>query len=356
MKFIKSLLLLSVLLLQLTACQDVTDEKASKQAKSGKLFSKLSSKTTGVIFNNSITQNAKYSAMTYNYFLNGGGVAVGDFNNDQKPDLFFTANQKSDRLYINQGDFRFEEVSEKAGVEGWENGGNKSWSTGVTTVDINNDGWLDLYVSKSGPYPEAAIKQNLLYINNQDGTFSEKAKEYGINDPGFSTQATFFDYDRDGDLDLYVMNHSYLFASSLNTYMEKSSDQEFLENVSGNLYQNNGNGTFNKVTKQAGLLRHTYGLGCVAADLNHDGWIDLYTTSDYSSPDYLFINNQDGTFSDKIKEATSHISFYGMGCDVSDINNDGLVDIGVVDMTPSDQLRSKTLMASMNTERFNELH
>ena len=356
MILIKRLFPLAIILLQLTACQDVAQENDTTKAISDKLFSKLSGNETGIKFNNAITQTAKYSVMTYNYYLNGGGVAVGDFNNDQIPDLFFTGNQKADRLYINKGQFKFEDVTEKAGVEGWKYGGDKSWSTGATTVDINNDGWLDIYVSKAGPYPEAEIKQNLLYINNQDGTFSEKAKEYGINDPGFSTQATFFDYDRDGDLDLYVMNHSYLFSSGLKTYLEKSQDKDFLNKVSGNLYQNTGNGSFNKVTEKAGLLRHTYGLGCVAADLNHDGWVDLYTTSDYSSPDYLFINNQDGTFSDQIKKATSHISFFGMGCDISDINNDGMADIGVVDMTPPDQLRSKTLMASMNTERFNELH
>lgn len=337
-------------------CQQ--QETPSKVVKPGskKLFALLSPEKTGVDFTNTITMTAKHNVLNYNYLLNGGGVATSDFNNDQLPDLFLTGNQTEDKLYINKGDLKFEDVTTKAGVNGYGHGFDNSWSTGVSTADVNGDGWIDIYVCKSGPYQIEGIRQNLLYINNGDGTFSEQSKSFGVNDEGYSTQATFFDYDKDGDPDLYVMNHSYLFFQGVRAHLESSEDENFVKKISGNLYRNNGDNTFTKVTKEAGLLRNTYGLGCVASDINNDGWVDLYTTSDYASPDYMFINNGDGTFSEKIKESTSHISFYGMGCDIADINNDGLNDISVVDMTPADQKRSKTLMASMNPKRFYELH
>ncbi|MCH8902777.1 MAG: VCBS repeat-containing protein [Bacteroidetes bacterium] len=313
------------------------------------LFTLLPEKRTGISFVNEIVQTAQFNILFYEYYFNGGGVAIGDVNNDDLPDIYFTGNLVPNRLYLNLGDLRFEDVTEKAGVDGWVQAVPYSWSTGVTMVDINNDGLLDIYVCKSGPFESIEARENLLFINNGDETFTEKGKEYGLNDNGYSTQATFFDYDKDGDLDLYVLNHpDYFSRLDINQASEAVKNIQELARISGNLYRNNGDESFSKVTEEAGLLKYGYGLGVVAADLNNDGWTDLYVSNDFSTPDCMFINNKNGTFSDVVKTSTSHISFYGMGCDVADINNDGYVDIYVLDMTAEDHYRSKTLMASMN--------
>jgi len=307
---------------------------------------------TGITFQNTIVPNVanRYNLIAYPYFYNGGGVALDDFNQDGKLDVFLTGNQVNNRLYLNKGDWTFEDVSQKAGITGGK------WSTGTTVADVNADGLPDIYVCNAGPLDENERIANQLYINNGDGTFSEKAKEYGVAGNEFSTQASFFDYDQDGDLDLIVMNHSFFWripAAAVKAKMKK--DKNMLKRISPNLYRNDGNGTFSDVTVDAGLLNYSYGLGLVTADINNDGWTDFYVANDFDVPDFMYINNQDGTFSDKIKEYTNQISWFGMGCDIADINNDALLDISVVDMTAADHVRSKTLMASMDSKQFWEM-
>ncbi len=333
-----------------------SDSNSSEDSNyTGSLFSLKKPSSSGLTFENTLKQSGELNVLRYNYYLNGGGVAVGDFNNDGLQDLYFTGNQVADKLYLNKGKLKFEDISESSKILTDKNPKQKTWSSGVTTVDINNDGWLDIYVCKSGPFKGKTEKQNFLFVNNGDLTFTEQAGKYGINDPGFSTQATFFDYDKDGDLDLYVLNHSFIFNATLKSYTEMNLDKKFVADVSGNMYKNN-KGIFSKVTDEAGLLHHAFGLGVVAADYNNDSWVDLYATSDYDTPDYLFKNKRGGKFENVINQATKHISYYGMGVDIADINNDGHPEISVMDMTPPDQLRSKTLMASMNPKKFYNMH
>ena len=334
-----------ILLLALV-CGCSTEEKTSYE---GKLFSKIPASKSNIDFINPITQTGKYNVLTYNYMLNGGGVSAGDFNNDGLVDLFFTGNQVADKLYLNKGDLEFEDISEKAGISGMKDG-KATWSTGATVCDVNMDGFLDIYVCKSGPTNDEDAKRNMLFVNNGDLTFTESAKKYGVDDTGWSTQATFFDYDRDGDLDLYTMNHSFLFDFSISKARDYIDQNNLWEKISGNLYNNTGN-RFVRVTERVGLVSHMFGLGVVASDLDNDGWVDLYITSDYELPDKMF-KNTNARFKDVIKERTNHISYYGMGVDIGDMNNDRTLEIGVLDMTPPDQLRSKTLMASMNPGKF----
>jgi len=336
------------------ACSSDATSNSTSTNYSGSLFSLKKSGSTGLTFENTLNQTGELNVLRYNYYLNGAGVAVGDFNNDGLQDLYFTGNEVADKLYLNKGNLKFEDISESSKILTDKNAKQKTWSSGVTTVDINNDGWLDIYVSKSGPFKGKTEKQNFLFVNNGDLTFTEQAGKYGIDDPGFSTQATFFDYDKDGDLDLYVLNHSYLFSVTNQNFDKMSMDKNFVEDVSGNMYKNN-KGIYSKVTAEAGLLHHAFGLGVVASDYNNDSWVDLYATSDYDTPDYLFKNKRGGKFENVINRATNHISYYGMGVDIADINNDGHPEISVMDMTPPDQLRSKTLMASMNPKKFYDM-
>jgi len=321
------------------------------------LFELLSSNHTGIDFVNTIVQTSEHNVLYYDYMFNGGGVAIGDINNDGLPDIYLTGNQVKNKLYLNKGDLHFEDITKKAKVEGIQGNGKSSWSSGMTMADINNDGYLDIYVCCSGPFDADDVKRNLMYINNGDLTFTEKGASYGIDDHAYSTQASFFDYDNDGDLDLYVLNHPVYFTEfTISQIMKKIKDRAFVAGLSDNMYRNNGDGTFTKVTEEAGIMRYGYGLGIMTSDIDHDGFTDVYISNDFFTPDYMFINNGDGTFTDKIKHATNHISYYGMGCDIADINNDGLVDINVVDMTATDHFRSKTLMPSMNPDVFAGLH
>ena len=319
--FKKSLQKISLLLtmcLILNACNRT--EEGNKVSE--KQFSQLSFQDSGIDFQNTLTENDTLNYFSYSYIYMGGGVAAGDINNDGLVDLFFTGNMVSNKLYLNKGDLKFEEISESAGVSG-----DDRWFTGVTMADVNNDGFLDIYCSVAGKF---GPKENLLYINNGDGTFSEKAEEYGIADIGNSVQATFLDYGMDGDLNLYIANYPPTKFNVPNKFylfkMENLSEVE-----SDNLYRNDG-GTFTKVTEEAGLRSFGLTLSATAADLNEDGWPDLYISNDFSTPDYLYINNQDGTFREVVKQATRQTSFYGMGVDIADYNNDGFLDILQVDM------------------------
>jgi len=315
------------------------------------LFEQVSSNTSGIHFANTLKEDVstKENLLDFDFFYNGAGVGIADLNNDGLDDIFFCGNQAANKLYLNKGDLKFEDISEKAGINT-----NKQWSNGVTFADVNADGWLDIYVSQGGPY-DAGEKKNLLFINQQDSTFVESAEAYGLADNGISTQSVFFDYDKDGDLDCMVMNENLLFGvDPFNFYKMIGINDALFWNSCSHLYQNNG-GKFTDVTEAAGLLQPSFGLGLVASDVNDDGWIDLYVANDYYLPDALYINRKDGTFSDEIKSKTKQVSFFGMGADIADLNNDGLQDIFVLDMASQDHYRAKTLMASMSTDNFNML-
>ena len=312
------------------------------QNKETPLFSLLPSDKTGVDFVNQVPYNVMNdnNVLSYQYYYNGGGVCLGDINNDGLVDIYFTANKKKNRLYLNLGDMKFKDITDEAGV------GSKRFSTGAVFVDINSDGYDDIYVCNSGVTKNQNKLANQLYINNGSGKFVEKAAKYGVDDPNHSTQAAFFDYDLDGDLDLYVMNHSTLFGVP-----KKIKDDKKMSKLSGRFLENR-NGKYYDITKKAGLLKQSYGLGISVSDVNNDGYPDIYIANDFTIPDFFYINNGDGTFSDKQKELTKQVTWFGMGTDIADINNDGLLDIGVLDMAANDHYRGKTLMASMNPSNF----
>jgi enediyne biosynthesis protein E4 len=344
----KKFFFLIALIFAHSSCQN--DQQKAVNGDEG-LFTLLSGDQTGVNFENTLNDDPMgvWNILSYHHYYNGGGVAIGDINNDGLPDIFLSANEGPNRLYLNKGNFQFEDITESSRI----NESGKNWSVGATMADVNGDGWLDIYVCQAGYtlYPDRKDRENLLLINNQDGTFTEMAAEYGINDDNESTSAAFFDYDGDGDLDLYVLNESIYALMVFEDVFQDLKDKKKLEQASGNLYRNDG-GKFTKVTEEAGVLRYGYGLGLVVNDLNGDGLPDIYVANDYSVPDFMFINNGDGTFTDSIKQKTKQISFFGMGCDVADINNDGFPDIGVVDMAANDHFRDKTLMESMDVEGF----
>jgi len=310
------------------------------------LFKLLSPNETGVKFANTITTSDSLNVQTDVYIFNGAGVAVGDINNDGLPDIFFTGNMVSSRLYLNKGGMRFEDITEKAGVT------TKRWATGATMVDINGDGYLDIYVSVSGPeWSKLEDRANLLFVNNKDGTFTESAAQYGIADTGFTTHAVFLDYNKDGCLDLFLLNNSprdfTRGVTSHPTGMRGNTPGSYNE-----LYRNDcpggKPGKFTNVSAEAGILRDAgYGLGVVVADLNGDGWPDIYVSNDGIPNDVIYINNRDGTFTNIAAKSLKHSSQAGMGVDVADFNNDGRPDIIQADMMPSDLARRKRMSGFM---------
>ncbi len=348
-KFTYQTVIGALLALCIIGCTSTTKEKEDEKQKTTEgnpLFTLLSKEETGIDFVNNIKNQKDFNIFKYRNFYNGGGVAIGDINNDGLPDIFLTANMEKNKLYLNKGDFTFEDISEKAGIEG-----NKAWSTGVTMADINADGLLDIYVSNAGNL-EADNHDNDLYINNGDLTFSEKAKEYNLATSGFSTHASFFDYDKDGDLDVYILNNSNVPVSSLGNKGQRDKRAQDWENVDsqfrgvGDLLMRNDDGVFTDVSDEAGIYGSLigFGLGVMVTDINHDLYPDIYISNDFFERDYLYINNQDGTFTEEIKKWTSHLSLSAMGVDISDINNDGLQDIFITDMLPDGEERVKSVM------------
>src|SRR6267378_3465397 len=294
------------------------------------LFRLLPPAQTGVTFANTITPTDSLNALTDAYIYNGAGVGVGDIDNDGLPDIFFAGNMVSSRLYLNKGNMRFADITQAAGV------GTHGWASGVTMVDINHDGWLDIYVSRSGPeWTTPAERTNLLFINNGNRTFTEAAAQYGIADSGFTTHAVFLDYDRDGDLDLFLLNNSpYDFVRGQLAFLPPGVQGES-PNSYNELYRNNGDGSFTNVSAAAGILRDVgYGLGVAVADINGDGWPDIYVSNDITPNDVLYINQRNGTFRNMAGAWLKHTSFAGMGVDIADFNNDGRPDILQVDMMP----------------------
>ena len=309
-------------------------------------FQLLSPQQSGISFANNLQEDVEQNYLNFEYIYNGGGVAVGDVNNDGLPDIYFSGNEVPNKLYLNKGNLKFEDVTEQAGVAA-----DDGWYTGVSMVDINGDGWLDIYVCRSAWQKMIkADRRNKLFINQGDGTFAEKAADYGLAENGFSIQATFFDYDKDGDLDAYITNHPMEFGRPIANRDEKVANPP--NDMRDKLYRNNGDNTFTEIGKQAGIINYAHGLSVVSADVNQDGWVDIYVTNDYDEPDFLYLNQKDGTFRESLQEMTGHISLYAMGVDIADINNDGLADIMTTEMLPESYKRSKTNMASMEPEWF----
>ena len=322
----------------ITSC--TKDQKT--EVKDEVLFTKMDAEITGINFLNKVENEKDFNIFNYRNFYNGGGVGIGDLNNDGLPEVYFTANRKKNRLYLNKGNFKFEDITATAGVEG-----SRSWSTGVTMVDINADGFLDIYVCNAGNV-EGDDKKNELFINNGDLSFTERAREYNLDDSGFGTHAAFFDYDGDGDLDAYLLNNSFIPVSSLG-YVNKrelrSEDWEIPEVLKGggDKLLRNDNGYFTDVSEEAGIYGSLigFGLGVTIGDVNGDYWPDIYVSNDFYERDYLYINQQDGTFSEEIKNYMQHLSLSSMGADMADLNNDGLPEIFVTDMLPEDDKRLK---------------
>ena len=311
--------------------------RTGSQQAGNTLFSLLPAASTGIGFVNRVEDGKEMNIFNYHNFYNGGGVAAGDINNDGRPDIFLTANQQANKLYLNKGNFVFEDITEKAGISSIH-----QWHTGVTMADINADGWLDIYVCNSGIVKDDD-RANELYINQRDGTFKEQAHQYGLDDRGESTQAIFFDYDGDGDLDCFVLNNSHRSIESFgyDSRLRYTRDP----NNGDRLYRNDGK-RFTDVSEQAGIYGSEigFGLGVTAGDINNDGWPDLYVCNDFFERDYLYLNNHNGTFKEVINDAMGHISNGSMGCDMADINNDGWQDIFTAEMLPESDYRLKTTL------------
>lgn len=349
--------LLLILTLALASC-----EQPMKQ------FTLVSAEDSGMDFRNDLTETRHNNIMTYEYSYNGGGVAVGDINGDGLADVYFSGNTVPNKLFLNRGNFQFDDITQVSGTAG-----RRDWKTGVTMADVNGDGWLDIYVCYSGNSPEEGYEKpvirdhpkraNQLFINNQcepggTPTFTESAKAYGLDAPGtFSTQAYFLDYDLDGDLDLFLLNHANMFYSAfLNTRRLRNLRHPYFGNK---LYRNDGvdDGgvpTFTEVSAEAGIHGSglNFGLSAAISDLNADGYPDIYVTNDYEEQDFCYINNRDGTFKEVSKKLFGHLSKYGMGSDIADINNDGLQDIIVLDMLPEDNRRQKLLKGPDEYDRY----
>ncbi|WP_291791981.1 VCBS repeat-containing protein [Maribacter sp.] len=331
--------------------KDSSEQIAYNSTTNTKIFESISSETSNIVFSNDLKENVETydNVFNFDYFYNGAGVGVEDLNNDGLLDIFFSGNQVENKLYLNKGDFKFEDISKSSGI----NTG-KKWSNGVTFVDINNDGWQDIYISQGGPN-NRSNRNNLLFINNQDLTFTESAKELGLDDPGISTQSAFFDYDKDGDLDCIVMNENELYGLDPISLLKTVNTSKETKYFNSSHFYKNVDGKFIDATKEVGLENPVFGLGLCVSDINLDGYLDIYISSDYYLPDAIYLNNQNGSFKNAVKDLTQQVSFYGMGLDIADINNDQLQDIFVLDMASNDNFRAKTLMASMSTDKFNYL-
>ncbi|MEO0723518.1 MAG: VCBS repeat-containing protein [Bacteroidota bacterium] len=311
----------------------------------GDLFELRDNEAVGIEFSNDLTYTAAFNVYKYRNFYNGGGVAIGDINNDGLADVYMTSNQGPNRLFLNQGDWQFEDITETAGI-----GGTRAWSTGVTMVDINADGLLDIYVCNSGDVA-GDNKENELYINQGDLTFKEQAAEYNLNDKGFSTHASFFDYDKDGDLDAYILNNSFQAIGSFNL---RKNERPVRDELGGDKLMQNQDGRFVDVSEEAGIYGSVigFGLGVTIGDVNNDNWEDIFVSNDFFERDYLYLNNQDGTFKEDLTNQILSTSGASMGADMGDINNDGYQDIFVTEMLPSEYQRLKTVTTFEDWDRY----
>ena len=339
--------LIFLALLLLWSCHSQTPEEARIP-----LFTLMDEAHTHAGFINHLDYDEqlknKFNIYTYRNFYNGGGVAIGDVNNDGLMDLFLTSNMGPNVLYLNRGNFEFEDISIQAGIQG-----HGEWSTGVSMADVNGDGWTDIYICNSGNV-EGDERHNELYINKGDLTFTEEAEAYGINNGGYSTHGAFFDYDRDGDLDLYLLNNSFKAIGSFN---HSKNQREIRDSVGGDMLFRNENNRFTDVTAEAGIYASVigFGLGVTVGDIDQDGWMDIYVSNDFFERDYLYLNNQDGTFREMLPQMMRSISAASMGADMADINNDHFPEIFVTDMIPEDdaRLKTKTTFDSWDSYRSN---
>jgi hypothetical protein len=306
-------------------------------------FRELGFDQTGINFQNKIFETDELNYFAYEYLYNGGGVSIADFDNDGLDDLFYTCSMGFNRLYKNNGGLKFQDLSKTSGIRS-----SRDWCTGTTIVDINKDGLLDLYVSRSGWFENANLRSNLLYINKGNFQFEEQSSQYGIDDKGYSTQSSFFDADGDGDLDLYVMNHPIKFSEELQEFLTKVKNPPAYQ--SDNFYEN-VNGKFTNASEKWGVRNYGHGLGLVTSDFNNDGKIDVYVSNDYQQHDFLYIN-KGGKFVESSREQLRHMAKFSMGVDAADFNDDGLIDIMAVEMMPADNYRKKTNMANMNPDLY----
>ena len=335
----------SKLPLTIALCCMVMMLVSSCEEKTNTLFEIQDNRSIGMAFENTLEFSNEFNVYTYRNFYNGGGVAIGDINNDGWADVYLTANQKPNQLFLNKGGFTFENISKSAGI-----GGNRAWSTGVTMVDINADGYLDIYVCNSGDV-SGDSKQNELFINQKDNTFKEEAAAYGLADKGFSTHASFFDYDKDGDLDVYLLNNSYQAIGSFDLRRNERPKRDVL---GGDKLLENQDGIFVDVSEKAGIYGSVigFGLGVTVGDVNNDGWEDIYVSNDFFERDYLYINNRDGSFKETLTVSINSISGASMGADMADINNDQKADIFVTEMLPSNYERLKSVTTFENWDKY----
>ena len=339
-KVVSRLVYLS-LLLDLYSC--------SNKSETNPLFQKMTPEQTNIHFSNKLSYDRNFNIYTYRNFYNGGGVAIGDINNDSLPDLFFTANMESNKLFLNKGNLKFEDITEKAGI-----GKKGKWSTGVSMADVNGDGLLDIYICNSGDI-KGDKRENELYINNGSAggkvTFTEKGHEYGVDDRGLSTHAAFFDFDKDGDLDMFLLNNSF---KAIGTFNLQRNERNIRDSTGGHKFFRNDGNHFVDISEQAGIYGSVigFGLGVTVGDINRDGWQDIYVSNDFFERDYLYINNHDGTFKETLEDEMVSISNASMGADMADINNDGQPDIFVTEMLPGDEARLKTNITFENWDKY----
>ena len=339
-KVVSRLVYLS-LLLDLYSCSNKSETKP--------LFQKMTPEQTNIHFSNKLSYDRNFNIYTYRNFYNGGGVAIGDINNDSLPDLFFTANMESNKLFLNKGNLKFEDITEKAGI-----GKKGKWSTGVSMADVNGDGLLDIYICNSGDI-KGDKRENELYINNGSAggkvTFTEKGHEYGVDDRGLSTHAAFFDFDKDGDLDMFLLNNSF---KAIGTFNLQRNERNIRDSTGGHKFFRNDGNHFVDISEQAGIYGSVigFGLGVTVGDINRDGWQDIYVSNDFFERDYLYINNHDGTFKETLEDEMVSISNASMGADMADINNDGQPDIFVTEMLPGDEARLKTNITFENWDKY----
>ncbi|MEO5562838.1 MAG: VCBS repeat-containing protein [Chitinophagaceae bacterium] len=341
-KIVKELYLIigSCMLMFLSSCGEKKEEAITTT-----LFQKMEPDQTNIHFSNDLSYDAKFNVYTYRNFYNGGGVAIGDVNNDSLPDIFFTANMQPNKLYINKGNFKFEDVTEKAGI-----GKKGKWSTGVSMADVNGDGLIDIYVCNSGDI-KGDNRQNELYINNGNLAFTEKAAEYGLDDKGLSTHAAFFDYDHDGDLDMFLLNNSF---KAIGSFDLRKNQRDTRDSIGGHKFFRNDDGHFTNISEEAGIYGSVigFGLGVTVGDVNNDGWQDIYVSNDFFEKDYLYINQHNGTFKEDLESEMMSISNASMGADMADINNDGRPDIFVTEMLPEDDASIKTKTTFQSWDKY----
>jgi enediyne biosynthesis protein E4 len=336
----KYLLACSLSILFFGSCSNSSEEETQDAAVTTALFNTVSSTHSGITFNNALSETQQLNYMLFDGLYQGAGVAVGDLNNDGLPDLYFAGNMTSNKLYLNKGNLKFEDITERAGANV------PGWSTGINIIDVNGDGWNDIFICRF-LLEDENLRSNILLINNKDLTFTDRSAEFGLTHTDYSIMATFFDMDNDGDLDLYIANQPPNYRQKRESLGEKI-DFTYTDR----LYENINNLTFKEITEKAGITNFSYSLSAVACDFNHDGFTDLYVACDYEEADKLYMNNGNGTFTNSILYSTRHIPNFSMGTDVADINNDGWPDLFVADMVAEDNKRIKTNMSGMAPEKF----